>query len=117
MATIDLGELALSIARIASETEDPITARQLVELVYDLLAEAGLPILSSEPDLVAPSAATLTEPEPAGIEFAAQSSAAFGRSRWFGRTGLAIGISPFPLHEPDKLRRPAQAAADRAATR
>jgi hypothetical protein len=51
MATIDLSELALSIARIASETEDPITARQLVELVYDLLTEAGLPIPSSEPNL------------------------------------------------------------------
>ncbi len=49
MTTIDIAELALSIARIASETEDPWTARQLVDLIYDLLTEAGLPVLSPEP--------------------------------------------------------------------
>jgi hypothetical protein len=41
---IDLTELALLIAQIASETEDPSTGRQLVDLVYDLLTEAGLPM-------------------------------------------------------------------------
>ncbi len=49
MTTIDFAELALWIARIASETEDPGTARQLVDLVYDLLTEAGLPVFSPEP--------------------------------------------------------------------
>ncbi len=46
MTTIDFAELALWIARIAS---DPGTARQLVDLVYDLLTEAGLPVFSPEP--------------------------------------------------------------------
>ncbi len=50
MVTNDLTELALSIAKVASETEDPHTARQLVDLIYDLLTEAGLPVVCSELD-------------------------------------------------------------------
>jgi len=39
----DLIELARELARLASTTTDPVTARRLVEIVERLLTEAGLP--------------------------------------------------------------------------
>ncbi len=36
-------EIANAIAKIASETQEPETARQLMELVNRLLTQAGLP--------------------------------------------------------------------------
>jgi hypothetical protein len=40
---IDLVELARGIARIASTTTDPETARALLELIEELMQAAGLP--------------------------------------------------------------------------
>jgi hypothetical protein len=40
---ITLAEAALKVARIAAATTDPTTAKQLLELVDELLTEAGLP--------------------------------------------------------------------------
>jgi hypothetical protein len=42
---IDLEEFARTIAEIASTTNDPDTARRLIELVERLLRDAGLPPL------------------------------------------------------------------------
>jgi hypothetical protein len=42
---IDLEDLARAIAEIASTTNDPDTARRLIELAERLLRDAGLPPL------------------------------------------------------------------------
>ena len=41
--TIDVVELAHEIAQIASQTSDPETGRQLMEVVERILRAAGLP--------------------------------------------------------------------------
>jgi hypothetical protein len=45
--TINVMELARAIAEIASQTRDPDTAVQLVEVVDRLLTKAGLPAAST----------------------------------------------------------------------